>query len=257
MDLNISAIQFDIEWENKDKNISKIETFLKSVPSDTEIVVLPEMFTTGFSMNTGDLAETMHGDTIQWMKKISLLHNIIVAGSVMIRENKLFRNRFLWIDPKGSVCYYDKRHSFGLAGENENFSAGIKREIFEYKGWRFFPSICYDLRFPVWLKNNIDYHVMLNVANWPSPRSKHWNAFLISRAIENQSYIVGVNRVGKDGEGREYSGDSSIIDFNGNYLNSLRNNEGIVNSTLSLEKLHIFRNKFPFLKDQDTFLISD
>jgi omega-amidase len=253
MDLIISGLQYDIFWEDKDNNISKIENMLKSLPAGTDIILLPEMFTTGFSMNAGKLAETMEGESVQWMKRVSVQFNAIIVGSLIIRENTFFRNRFIWVDPKGNISFYDKRHSFGLAKEHEFYVNGNRREIFTYKEWNFLPSICYDLRFPVWLKNNLNYHVILNVANWPSTRAKHWNTFLVSRAIENQAYMVGINRIGKDGAERNYRGDSTIVDFDGNVLNRLGETEGIISSTISFEKLQNYRNKYPFLKDQDIF----
>jgi len=255
--LNISGLQFDIAWEDKDRNIFRIEELINSIDDNCDVIVLPEMFTTGFSMNANVLAETMEGDTIKWMLNTAKQKDSVITGSLIIKENNYFRNRLLWINPKGEISYYDKRHSFGLAGENKYFKNGNDTVIFTYKNWRIFASICYDLRFPEWLKNRFDYHVLLNVANWPGTRVKHWNSFVNTRAIENQSYVIAVNRIGTDAEGRTYSGDSSIIDYDGNVLNKASNTEIIINAKLSMQILLDFRTKFPFLKDQDKFEIID
>jgi predicted amidohydrolase len=257
MDLIISGLQFDIAWEKKDQNICKIEELFESIPFGTDIVVLPEMFTTGFSMNASMLAETMEGDTIQWMKSTAKKKKAVITGSLIIEENRNFRNRLLWVTPGGEISYYDKRHTFGMAGETRYYKNGDEPKIFSYKSWKVFVSICYDLRFPVWMKNKNDYHLILNVANWPDTRSAHWNSFLTARAIENQSYLIAVNRIGTDSEGRNYSGDSSIVDYDGNVLTKSGNTESVINARLSKEKLMEYRNTFPFLKDQDNYIITD
>jgi len=253
MDLTISGLQYDIAWENKQANIDKIESMLKDVPASAEIVLLPEMFTTGFSMNVLELAEAMDGNTVDWMKKTAKDLNKIIAGSIIIKEGKDYRNRFLWIEPDGNIQFYDKRHSFGLGDEDRFFTNGNKRVIIKYKDWKIFPIICYDLRFPAWIKNKFEYDLIINVANWPSVRAIHWSTFLKARAVENQSYIFGLNRVGIDAKNRHYSGDSSVIDYNGSTLNYLGETEGIISTSLSKEKLDIFRKDYPFLKDQDRF----
>jgi predicted amidohydrolase len=257
MDLMISGLQFDIAWEKKDQNIYKIGELLESIPDGTDIVVLPEMFTTGFSMNASMLAETMDGNTIQWMKSTAKKKKTVITGSLIIVENRNFRNRLVWVTPEGEISHYDKRHSFGLAGETRYYKNGDEPKIFSYKNWKIFTSICYDLRFPVWMKNRYDYHLILNVANWPDTRSAHWNSFLTARAIENQSYLIAVNRTGTDAEGRNYSGDSSIVDYDGNILTKSANIESVINAKLSMEKLMEYRNRFPFLKDQDKYIITD
>jgi len=257
MNLNISGIQYDIVWENKSANIKNIERLLKDVPSKTNIVLLPEMFTTGFSMNTKELGETMKGETVNWMKNIAKTRNFVVGGSIIIKENNLYKNRFLWIEPDGNIQFYDKRHSFGLGDEDQFFSIGKERVIFKYKDWKIFPIICYDLRFPEWIKNNLDYDIILNVANWPSVRESHWSNFLISRAVENQSYIFGLNRIGTDAKNRHYSGDSTIIDYNGEIMTKMGEIEGILSASFSKEKLKEYRGLYPFLKDQDSFKLKD
>jgi len=253
--LNISGLQYDIVWEDKDRNIFCIEELINNIDDNCDVIVLPEMFSTGFSMNAKNLAETMNGDTIKWMLNTAKSKDAVITGSLIIKENNYYRNRLLWVDPNGEINYYDKRHSFGLAGENQYFKNGNDMVIFTYKNWKIFASICYDLRFPAWLKNRSDYHILLNVANWPDTRAKHWNSFVNARAIENQSYLIAVNRIGTDGEGRTYSGDSSIIDYDGNVLSKASNTETIINSKLNMQNLLDFRTKFPFLKDQDKFEI--
>ena len=253
MSLTISAIQYNIKWEEKNINLNKIEILLNDVPNHTEVIILPEMFTTGFSMNTAKLAETMNGKTVKWMQKQSKSLNKVIAGSIIIKEQDTYRNRFLWIEPNGKVQFYDKRHSFGLGDEDQYFSNGNKRVIIEYKDWKIFPTICYDLRFPEWIKNNIGYDLIINVANWPSVRSSHWKNFLISRAVENQSYLIGLNRIGTDAKNRHYSGYSAIIDCDGKVLNNIGEIEGIITATLSKKALYEYRNNYPFLKDQDVF----
>lgn len=251
MEITISGIQFDIVWENKNANINKLELLLQDIPDNTDIVILPEMFTTGFSMNTKLLAESMDGFTVNWMLEKASMLNKVISGSIIIKENDIYRNRFLWVEPNGNIQYYDKKHSFGLGNEDKFYTNGNKRIIIEYKGWKIFPSICYDLRFPKWLKNTLGYDILLNVASWPKVRAAHWNTFLKSRAIENQSYAIGINRVGIDGNNINYSGDSAIIDFDGNILNYIGNTQGIITTTLSKSKLDNYRKSFPFLKDQD------
>jgi len=255
-DLNISGIQYDIVWENRDANFKIIERFLKEIPSTTDIVLLPEMFTSGFSMNIEQLAESMDGETVKWMQEKAKSLNIVIAGSIIIKEDNKSRNRFLWVESDGNIQYYDKRHSFGLGDEDQYFTSGNKRVVINYKGWKIFPIICYDLRFPEWIKNNLGYDIIINVANWPSVRAEHWKTFLKSRAIENQSYVFGLNRIGIDAKDRHYSGDTAAVDFDGNVLDSLEETEGIVTLTTSKTKLEEYRTNYPFLKDQDAFELS-
>lgn len=253
--LCISGVQFDIAWENKGANFRKIETFLKDLPPDTDILLLPEMFNTGFSMNVEYMAETMNGETIQWMRQISCERKIVIAGSLMIKEGSSYFNRLVWVQPDNDIFIYDKRHLIGISGEDKHFTIGKLRQIIDYHGWKILLSICYDLRFPVWMKNRSDYDLIINVASWPSVRSSHWNAFLKSRAIENQAYLVGINRIGNDGNSATYDGDSSIYDFNGQLMSYSSNIESTVNATLSYSSLTEYRMKYPFLKDSDQFFI--
>ncbi len=247
----ISGIQFDIVWEDKKANFKKLEYLISDISSDTDVIFLPEMFTTGFSMNSKKLAETMKGNSVSWMKNISRSLNKVIAGSLIIYDGEEYRNRFIWVDSGGEINFYDKKYLFTPGGEAKFYKNGEERKVFEYKGWRIFPSICYDLRFPEWLKNDINYDIIINVASWPQIRAKHWKTFLRSRAIENQSYFAGINRIGVDGRNITYSGDSSIYDFDGNLLAELGNIEGIVNAVFSKDKLMDYRKQFPFLKDKE------
>ena len=247
--LTISGIQFDIVWEDKDANFHKLESILRDIPSGTDIVVLPEMFTTGFTMNSIKLAETMQGKSISRMKTIAKSLGKVIAGSLIIYDKGKYKNRFVWIEPDGNLCYYDKKHLFTPGGEREFYFPGNKRKIIEYKGWKIFPSICYDLRFPKWLQNDLNYDILINVASWPKIRSEHWKTFLRSRAIENQAYSIGINRTGIDGRDIAYSGDSTVYDYDGNMLSALGNTEGVITSTFLQTNLQKYRNQYPFLKD--------
>ena len=258
--LTITIIQSDLFWEDKAANLSMFEKKIASVQEPTEIVVLPEMFSTGFSMNPKKLAETMDGETVQWMKRVSAENNIILTGSVIIEEDSNFFNRLIWMLPNGQYGYYDKRHRFAFAGEDEKFFAGNKRLIASVKGWKINLLVCYDLRFPVWSRQTpsgegLEYDVLVYVANWPERRSIAWKTLLVARAIENQCYVIGVNRVGNDGNNIYHSGNSMIIDPLGEILYHTSDEEDIF--TLALDKTHLqnVRDKFPFWKDADGFKI--
>lgn len=247
----ISGIQFDIVWEDKNANLKKLESFIQDIPSGSDIILLPEMFTTGFSMNSGKLAETMTGKSVSWMKEIAKSLNKVIAGSLIIHDDNKFRNRFLWVEPEGNIHFYDKKHSFNPGGEGEFYTNGDERKIINYNGWKIFPSVCYDLRFPSWLKNDLGYDILINVASWPKIRATHWKTFLRSRAIENQSYVAGINRIGKDGRDITYSGDSAMYNYNGDLLTSLGNIEGIITASFSKPELEEYRKKYPFLGDME------
>jgi len=253
-ELNITILQSDLVWENAPKNRKNFETKIDAITAPTDIIVLPEMFTTGFAMQPEHLAETMDGDTIQWMQKIAKEHNTAICGSIIITENKQYYNRFLFVTPSGEIQFYNKRHLFSLAGEHERYQNDNKQVIIDYKGWKICPLICYDLRFPVWSRNTSNYDVLIYVANWPKPRVTAWNTLLKARAIENMSYVVGANRVGTDANGHEYTGNSIVLDELGNELTSVtENTEAIITTTLFKEKLLSSRSKFNFLNDQDVF----
>lgn len=257
--LTVSLIQTPLFWEDKKTNLRNLEEKILSIKEKTEIVVLPEMFSTGFSMKPEALAENMDGETIQWMKKIAAQKKIIVTGSVIIEEHGFYHNRLVWMLPNGQYGIYDKRHRFGFAGESDHYREGVKRLIASVKGWKINLQICYDLRFPVWSRQtpgeNAEYDVLIYVANWPSKRIHAWKTLLAARAIENQCYVIGVNRTGEDPAGNEYSGDSAVIDPLGEILWT-GNEESVHTITLSKKHLEDIRAKFPFLKDADDFRMS-
>ncbi|MEJ7586048.1 MAG: nitrilase-related carbon-nitrogen hydrolase [Ferruginibacter sp.] len=246
----------------------------------TEIVILPEMFSTGFSMNVQSLGETMEGETVQWMKDVAANNKIILAGSLIIREGNDYFNRLIWMLPNGQFGYYDKRHLFAYAGEDKSFTAGNKRLIASVKGWKLNLQICYDLRFPVWARNRSlqtgrvppessadipdaetalaagpEYDILVYVANWPEKRNHAWKTLLCARAIENQCYVVGVNRVGRDGNNINSSGNSLVIDPLGEVLYHMAEEEGMFTITFHKEQLEEIRAKFPFWKDSDDFTL--
>lgn len=277
--LTITTIQTDLQWENKSANLKNIGEKIDAITAITEIVILPEMFSTGFSMEAKKLAETMEGITVQWMKEIAAKKKIILTGSVIIEDKGHYYNRLIWMLPNGQYGYYDKRHLFGLGNEDQHYTAGNKRLIASVKGWKINLQVCYDLRFPVWARNRAieqdqhlkenggqhigneeilpelspEYDVLIYVANWPDKRSLAWKALLAARAIENQCYVVGVNRVGKDGNELSYRGDSRVIDPMGEVLYHMADNEDVHTITLQKDKLEEIRTKLPFWKDGDGF----
>ena len=236
-----------------------LEEKILDIPENTNLVILPEMFSTGFSMRPTVLAETMDGQTIEWMKKISNAKKIIVTGSIIIEDNGHYFNRLIWMLPNGNYGFYDKRHLFAYAGEDQHYTAGNKRLITSVNGWKINLQICYDLRFPVWARQQSnespEYDLIIYVANWPERRNHAWKTLLTARAIENQSYVIGVNRVGEDGNQINHSGDSMLIDPLGNILFSKEQEEVIHSFVLTKDSLNQTRNKFPFWKDADQFNI--
>lgn len=258
--LTFSIIQTRLFWEDKAANLSMLEEKINSITQKTEIVVLPEMFSTGFSMNPSALAETMDGPTVNWMKKMAEEKKIILTGSVIIQEEHQFFNRLIWVLPNGTMGHYDKRHRFAFAGEDQHYSNGHRRMIAQVKGWKINLQICYDLRFPIWARQQSatepEYDVLIYVANWPERRNHAWKTLLTARAIENQSYVMGVNRVGEDGNGIYHSGNSMVVDPLGELLYHKEHEEDIFTITLEKEKLTEVRSKFPFWKDADDFLIT-
>ena len=207
-DLNITLVQSDLHWHDQDVNRDMFSQKIESLSEDTDLIILPEMFTTGFTMEAEQYAEEMDGATLQWMKKMSHKTQAVITGSIIIKEGGSYFNRLIWMRSDGTYDTYDKRHLFAMAGEHEHYTAGQSRLIIDIEGWRICPLVCYDLRFPVWARNNDEYDVLIYTANWPSMRAAHWNKLLVARAIENQSYVAGVNRVGTDGKGYPYDGDS-------------------------------------------------
>jgi predicted amidohydrolase len=211
--LKITLIQAYLFWENIDKNLQNISLKLAAIREKTDLIILPEMFSTGFTMNAEALAEEMDGKTMQWMKEKAIKFDAVVTGSLIIKENGKYYNRLIWMKPNGTYEVYDKKHLFTLSGEEKVYTAGTKRLIVELKGWKIMPAICYDLRFPVWLRNHDDlYDLLIVVANWPEKRAHHWRTLIPARAVENQSYIIALNRVGHDGNENYYSGDTTCID---------------------------------------------
>ncbi len=237
-----------------------LEEKIGNIKERTEVVVLPEMFSTGFSMKPEKLAETMEGETVQWMKRVTAERKIILTGSVIIKENDNYFNRLIWMLPNGQSGIYDKRHRFAFAGEDKHYTAGNKRLIASVKGWKINLQVCYDLRFPVWARQQSqsegpEYDVLIYVANWPERRSLAWKTLLQARAIENQCYVIGVNRVGNDGNKIYHSGDSMIIDPMGEVMYHKKDDEDVFTISLDKEHLKTIREKLPFLKDADHFMI--
>jgi omega-amidase len=261
--LTITIIQPNLHWENKKANLDMLAQKIESIKEKTEVVILPEMFSTGFSMQPKLLAEKMDGETIEWMKKIASSQKIILTGSLIIEEDGKYFNRLVWMLPNGEYGVYDKRHLFAYADEHNHYSAGNKRLIAQVKGWKINLQVCYDLRFPVWARQSPlppgeagrgpEYDLLINVANWPERRITAWKTLLPARAIENQCYVVGANRVGDDGNNIHYSGESMIIDPLGEILYHKANDEDIFTYTLQKEKLDEVREKFPFWRDADSF----
>lgn len=254
--LNVTIIQTNLYWENSIKNIAHFDAKINAITEPTDIIVLPEMFTTGFTMNPKLLAEEHGGNGLQWMIQKAKEKNCVVTGSISVKEKNKFYNRLYWAKPDGSYEFYDKRHLFKMGKEDQHYSAGNKKLIIEYKGWKICPLICYDLRFPVWSRNKKDttYDVLIYVANWPEIRAYPWKQLLIARAIENQTYVIGVNRIGEDGNNISHSGDSAIINPRGELISLMQahqyNSETV---SLSYSYLQDFRTAFPVLLDGDEF----
>ena len=254
--LSFSLIQTALFWEDKGANLAMLAKKIMGIEEYTEIIVLPEMFSTGFSMQPEKFAETMDGPTVEWMRRISAEKKVILTGSLMIKEEEKYYNRLIWILPNGELGYYDKRHLFAFAGEDQHYSAGNKRLIASVKGWKINLQICYDLRFPVWARQQgEEYDVLLYVANWPEKRNHAWKTLLTARAIENQCITMGVNRVGLDGNNIAHSGDSLIVGPLGEVLYHCAYEEAVFTITLQKEEITNARTQFPFWKDADFFHI--
>ena len=254
--LKVAVFQLDSVWEDAPANRAKIDQFLSNVPENTDVVFLPEMFPTGFSMNVSELAESMDSETIRWMKQRCREYQLALCGSLIIREDEKYFNRLVFVEPSGEIHFYNKRHLFTMGNEESHFEQGTERLIVTYKGWRICPLICYDLRFPVWARNRNEYDILVYSVNWPQARTEVWNTLLKARAIENQAYVVGANRVGVDGNSITYSGNSQLIDAKGNVLASIEDfAENIVAAQFSYSGLIQFRIDFPVLNDADEFSI--
>ena len=269
--LTVTLIQSALHWEDKMANLRMFEEKINAVKERTELVILPEMFSTGFSMKPAALAENMDGETVTWMKRISKEKKIIITGSVIIEEGGRYYNRLIWMLPNGQYGIYDKRHRFAFAGEHKEYSAGNKRLIASVKGWKINLQVCYDLRFPVWARQQpldnpvqgetdqgeeditLEYDLLIYVANWPEKRNHAWKTLLQARAIENQSFVIGLNRVGNDGNNIYHSGDSMIIDPLGQIMVHKAHEEEVITLQLDKQQLDDVRNRFPFWKDADDF----
>jgi predicted amidohydrolase len=259
--LKVTVAQTSLHWESPEANRAMLEEKLAGV-ADTDVIVLPEMFTTGFTMNATALAEPMNLYTTKWMQNMAAKTGALILGSVVIKEGSKFFNRLIWMQPDGGCKTYDKRHLFRMAEEEKVYTAGSKVLIGEWKGWRICPLVCYDLRFPVWSRNqfnhqtqSLSYDLLVYVANWPAARSVHWQTLLKARAIENQSYVAGVNRVGADGKGIQYDGHSTIISPKGEALFEIVGEECVQTATLNKQELIDWRTKFPAYFDSDGFEI--
>jgi len=251
--LRVTMIQTDLAWQDPAANRHRLAAHCRGLAGHTDLIVLPEMFTTGFSMDAATLAETMDGATVGWMREEAAATGCAITGSLIVREGGQHYNRLVWAAADGSLAHYDKRHLFRMAQEQEHFAGGSARTVVDIKGWRVCPLICYDLRFPVWSRIRGDYDVLLYVANWPSRRRTAWSALLRARAIENVAYVIGVNRVGKDGNGASYAGDSVALDFLGQALGGDRGGEFVETVVLDRESLANFRRDFPVHLDADAF----
>ena len=254
--LKISIIQSKLHWENAEANRSMFSAKIENIEEKTDLIVLPEMFSTGFSMNAEKLAEPNNGETLKWMINEAKKNNTAITGSVIIKEEGNYYNRMFFVLPDGHYEKYDKRHTFTLAKENEIYKEGTDRLIVNYRGWKICPLICYDLRFPVWGRNTVDYDVLIYVANWPKVRTLAWDSLLRARAIENMAYCIGVNRVGFDGNDHEYIGHSAVYDVLGEKITSINTGEFI--ETVILDKDHVVKNRkhFQFLNDRDDFTLA-
>jgi predicted amidohydrolase len=251
--LRVTMIQTALAWQEPAANRAVFASHFRGLLGHTDLIVLPEMFTTGFSMDAERLAETMDGPTVGWMREESAALGCAITGSLIIRDGDSHYNRMVWVAPDGSLQYYDKRHLFRLADEQRHYAAGSRRITVEYKGWRICPLVCYDLRFPVWSRNRGDYDLLLYVANWPARRSLAWKTLLRARAIENVAYVVGVNRIGSDGNGANYAGDSVAVDFLGQPLAGDRGGDFAETAVLDRDLLQSWRASFPVHLDADEF----
>ena len=259
-EIRIALVQTDLHWQDKTANLAMLEEKIWGLKGQTDLIILPEMFTTGFSMEAEKLAEPMNLTACKWMKQLAAQTQATLTGSVIITEGGKYYNRLLWVNPDGYVQYYDKRHLFRMAHEQETYSSGQKLPIFQLKGWKFCPQVCYDLRFPVWSRNGWDkgiarYDAVFYVASWPAARVSAWDTLLPGRAIENLSYSIGVNRVGRDGNGIQYSGHSAAFDFKGEKIVDLGEMDMVQVVSFSAQKLEEYRTKFPAWRDADEFTI--
>jgi len=255
-ELIVAGIQANITWENKEDNLLYFDTYISGIKAEhsaVDLIVLPEMFSTGFTMNPSPMAETMNGSTLTWMKELSSEHEIALCGSLIIEEDGRYYNRFVFVNPNHEITHYDKKHLFSFAGEDKKYWAGNNKITIHFKGWSITPFICYDLRFPAWCRNSEKADLQIFVANWPETRIAHWQKLLPARAIENQCYVLGVNRIGADNNGLQYTGHSCGLDPFGNGIGEMENKEGYSLFVLKKEVLNSVRERLPFLDDMDSF----
>jgi omega-amidase len=253
--MKVALIQAPLVWENPKQNRNYFENKINSIRENIDLIVLPEMFTSGFTMNPKAVAESMLGESVLWLQALAKAKNAAITGSLVIEEEGNFYNRLVFVFPSGAIKTYDKKHLFTLAGEDKAYTSGTQKIVFEYQGFKICPFICYDLRFPVFARNTQEYDVLIYVANWPKPRINAWDALLKARAIENMCYTIGVNRMGEDPNKHDYPGHSQVIDSLGNFLIEPQENEGVFITTLNKNTLEATRQKFGFLNDRDAFTI--
>lgn len=251
--MKIALIQSDLYWESPSENRKNFESKINQIDSEVNLIVLPEMFSTGFTMNASEVAETMEGETVLWMQRVAKQRKCALTGSLVIVENNQFYNRMLFVFPSGEIQHYDKRHLFSLAGEDRTYTSGKEKVIVDYLGWKICLQVCYDLRFPVFIRNIENYDLILYVANWPKVRTNAWDILLRGRAVENLSYVVGVNRIGFDAHNYEHIGHSQVVDFLGNYILEPQETEGIFIVELDKNAMLETRKKLDFLSDKDFF----
>ena len=251
--MKIALIQTSLIWENPTENRSHLAQKITGFMEDVDLIVLPEMFSSGFTMNPKAVAETMQGETVSWLQHLAKAKNCAITGSLVIEENGNYFNRLVFVFPTGEIKTYDKKHLFSLAGENEFYAAGKEKLVLEYKGYKICPLICYDLRFPVFSRNVENYDVLLYVANWPKPRVNAWDILLKARSVENMCYTIGVNRIGKDHNHHEYVGHTQVIDFMGEYVLEPQEADAVFIVELNKAKLLETRKKLAFLNDKDNF----
>ena len=251
--MKIAVVQTETDWHDAAANRRRFDAWFEQVEPDTDLVVLPEMFSTGFTMDSREVAETMDGPTVAWLGERAAALDAVLVGSVVIREGERWFNRLVWMAPDGTATTYDKRHRFRMAGEHEHYDAGAERVVVTLDDWRVCPLICYDLRFPVWSRNRGDYDILIYSANWPAARQAHWNGLLRARAIENQCFAIGVNRVGTDGNGVVYRGGTAVYDFEGTPLVEIFDDEQLVHLRLDRQGLDRYRAAFPAWRDADDF----
>lgn len=252
-DLSITLVQTDLHWLDPEANRNALRQLIADIPQATDLIVLPEMFTSGFTMTPETVAEPANGPTLSWLQQVSKENRCAVTGSIVVEDQGRYFNRLYFVTPEGDHQHYDKRHLFRMAQEQEHYQPGRTRLVLNYKGWRICPMICYDLRFPVWCRNRQDYDLLIFVANWPTSRHLPWRTLLQARAIENLSYVAGVNRIGVDGNGVDYNGQSLICDAPGKLVMDAQDRAGCFTQTLSLDALQKYRTRFPAHLDADPF----